>query len=1026
MKRNHKKSLSRFTGLMVTSSIVATALAPTGMAAVQEAKQFKDVAPQYKEAVQFLLDKGATKGLTDTKFGVYDNITRQDAAVQLVKVLGLEVDNNVEKSTFKDVPNRTAKYVDALVKAGITNGKTKTTFGAADNITRGELAIWIAKGFELEGTGKVGFKDVNKRYVDAVSALVENKITKGMDELAFGTDRNATRGQFAIFLQKADAAKTPVAKVEAVKAENGKVTVTLDKEVEAAKVEDFKVTQAIDGKPAVSVTPTAVKLGDDKKTVELNTPEVAKTDKEQSVVVSVAYGKGEAKSAEAFKVEVNTPVVTSVTAINAKQIVVKFNTAVDKATAQNVANYAIKPAGQTAVMLHDTQAEALTTKGYATAKLADDNKTLTITLGQALTSNTATIGWTMAQGDVFNLEYNLVTAAGETLVKGTESVKFEDKVAPTLVSATSSAKTTTNTVVLKFSEPVDFAQATVAIDGKYATLTAGSTLDTVIATFANSMTAGQTYSAQVLNIKDAAGNQISPNPVTATFTVSADATAPSVTNVTVVRDNLVEVTFDKSMNVSTVTAAGALKLVDANLNSTGITTGTVTVKANTDNKTFLIPVNALPFNATGNFTGLVSVANTVQDSAGNAVSASTTAVSVKQDSTAPTVVSATYKKLSSYGNQATANGSIVVTFDESIKAGTSAGVLVYDQDGASVSTPFGTAVVNPLNDKELILPLSAATTNTQKSFTVVLPAGTGTDNTIIGNASVAKTVTVDVSAGAVTGADTTAPTTGASASVTAAVLTPTATGNKITVTFNESGSGIDVASVLEANNYRLNGAPLPSGSYITQSTAAGVTTAVINLPFGTTVKSENYSLNINGVKDKVGNVITPAIYSVVLVDDVQPELKAGNVNADGTLSLTFSERVTAANAANLDDLEFHLNGKQLTSAGLTVAAGAGSDAGKYVITVPTKVDNIADGSISPGSVNTLYIDVDNSNTFNTGDIIISQVAAVTGTADDYTAATFNLNNATSLVIKTIASPLVIKDESAITNPLKGNTTITVK
>lgn len=732
--------------------------------------------------------------------------------------------------------------------------------------------------------------------------------------------------------------------------------------------------------------------------------------------------------------------VESVSAINAKQVQVKFNNPVDKATAENVANYAVKPAGQTAVALHGTLANALSTKGYATAKLAEDNKTLTITLGEALTSQTPTVGWNMAQGDVFNLEYNLVTAAGATLVKGNESVKFADKVAPTFESATASAKTTTNTVTLKFSEPVDFGQATVSINGKYASLAAGNSLDTVIATFADSLTAGESYTAKILNIKDAAGNQISPNPVTTTFKVAADATAPVVTNVTVVRDNLIEVTFDKSMNASTVTAAGALKIVDANLNTTGITHTAATVKANTDNKTYQISVSALPFNVTGNFTGLVSVANTVQDAAGNAASASTTAVTVNRDTKAPTVVSSTYKKLSSYGKQSTPQGSIVVTFDESLSAGSHSNALVYDQDGAAVSTPFSGAVVNPDNDKELILPLTANITNTQKSFTVVLPSGTATDNSIDGNGSVAKTVTVDVSAGAVTGADTTAPTV-AFGSVTPAVATAGATqaGNKIDVTFTEAitGSGIDVASVLDTNNYRLNGAPLPSGSYITQSTATvssnNVTSATIHLPFASAAKSENYSLNINGVKDKAGNAVAPFIHeTVALVDDVQPELLGAVINSDGTLSLTFSENVISAAAANLADLEFHLNGKKVDASSLAVADGAGADAGKYVVTINTLVEE-ADGSSITND--TLYIDVDGVSGYSAtgGDILLSQTPdASTTTGNNYTAGTFNANNAVSLIIKTVATPTVIKDNSSIVNGggtgnlLKGNTTISVK
>ena len=207
------KSYKKFMATVATATLVATAVAPLASAAT--VSDFTDVAPQYKEAVSFLLEKGATNGKTETQFGVYESITRQDAAVQLVKVLGLEVDTTVTKTKFTDVPARTAPYVQALVDVGITNGKTETQFGANEEITRGQLAVWIQKGFKLEGAGSVDFTDVASQYQEAVSSLVDNGVTNGVSETQFGTYQNAQRGDYAIFLMRAfrafEAASKPVA-----------------------------------------------------------------------------------------------------------------------------------------------------------------------------------------------------------------------------------------------------------------------------------------------------------------------------------------------------------------------------------------------------------------------------------------------------------------------------------------------------------------------------------------------------------------------------------------------------------------------------------------------------------------------------------------------------------------------------------------------------------------------------------------------------------------------------------------------
>ncbi|MFS0780428.1 S-layer homology domain-containing protein [Bacillus sp. 1P06AnD] len=197
---NLSKSYRKFAGATVTASAVALVVAPLASAA-----SFTDVAPQYKEAVDFLLSKGA-EGFNEKQFGIDKEITRVDAAILLAKVLELDV-SSTSPSEFTDVPKRGIPYVNALKKAGITEGKTETAFGSYDLITRGELAIWIHQGFNLKDGKDLAYTDVAPQYKEAVSALVEGKITAGTSAATFGTEQNAKRGDFAVFLHKADKVK---------------------------------------------------------------------------------------------------------------------------------------------------------------------------------------------------------------------------------------------------------------------------------------------------------------------------------------------------------------------------------------------------------------------------------------------------------------------------------------------------------------------------------------------------------------------------------------------------------------------------------------------------------------------------------------------------------------------------------------------------------------------------------------------------------------------------------------------------
>lgn len=186
----------KFIATAATAAVVVSAVAPAASAV-----GFKDVTDRYKEAVDFVVSKGAN-GMSSTMFGTSAEIKRVDAAVLLADVLGLNT-QGAPASGFKDVPARAAGAVNALKAAGITSGKTANMFDSNSPISRGELAIWIHKGFNLKGSTSMEFKDVTDRYRAAVQALAANSVTEGISATEFGVNLNAKRGDYAIFLHRA-------------------------------------------------------------------------------------------------------------------------------------------------------------------------------------------------------------------------------------------------------------------------------------------------------------------------------------------------------------------------------------------------------------------------------------------------------------------------------------------------------------------------------------------------------------------------------------------------------------------------------------------------------------------------------------------------------------------------------------------------------------------------------------------------------------------------------------------------------
>ncbi len=227
------KSYRKFVATAATATLVASAVAPAAAAG------FTDVSDRYSEAVNYLVENDITSGFTETTFGVSKEVKRGDAAVMIAKALGLDGSKSPDAG-FSDVPARAKEAVNALKEAGIFNGKSATNFGFNDTMTRGEMALVIAKAYKLEGDVTLKFTDVSDRYESAVKALVENKITTGKTETSFGTGDNITRGEFAIFLYRA----------EVLDEAPGVVEVTGVSAIDVNKIE-VKFNKAVDTEAAV-------------------------------------------------------------------------------------------------------------------------------------------------------------------------------------------------------------------------------------------------------------------------------------------------------------------------------------------------------------------------------------------------------------------------------------------------------------------------------------------------------------------------------------------------------------------------------------------------------------------------------------------------------------------------------------------------------------------------------------------------------------------------------------------------------
>lgn len=199
-----KKSLSILSATLLAGTIFFSSITPTF---AEDPTPFTDVnGTEYSKAVEFLYANGISKGISATKFGVRDPITRVNAAVILGKYLNVDqINPNIPKSGFRDLPARAVNIVSFLKYNWIMTGKTTTYFGAEDNITRGEAAIVLYRAFAYQlpdADGTTSFTDVSPRYERAVQALVNEGVIQGINNTKFGTNDPLTRGQLALLMYR--------------------------------------------------------------------------------------------------------------------------------------------------------------------------------------------------------------------------------------------------------------------------------------------------------------------------------------------------------------------------------------------------------------------------------------------------------------------------------------------------------------------------------------------------------------------------------------------------------------------------------------------------------------------------------------------------------------------------------------------------------------------------------------------------------------------------------------------------------
>lgn len=169
---------------------------------VKAKEKFKDLGKVRwaEEAIYFLNERGIINGYGNGVFGPNDKITREQAALMLVRELYPNEISNT-KLPFKDVKADSYYYnaIAVAVDHGFFEGYPDGTFKPQDPITRAATSKIIALAYKLNGTNGY-FTDLNKAEwaTTFIKALASNNIVNGYDDGTFRPNNTITRAEFSL------------------------------------------------------------------------------------------------------------------------------------------------------------------------------------------------------------------------------------------------------------------------------------------------------------------------------------------------------------------------------------------------------------------------------------------------------------------------------------------------------------------------------------------------------------------------------------------------------------------------------------------------------------------------------------------------------------------------------------------------------------------------------------------------------------------------------------------------------------
>ncbi|MDQ0891950.1 hypothetical protein QFZ81_007038 [Paenibacillus sp. V4I9] len=330
-----KKTLSVvLTSAMALSMFSSVAFGKTSA----DFTDLKDLDAATKAKFDAMITAGIFDGVTDTTFGLKDEMNRAQFAKVAALIMGLEVNKDLKTSTFTDVSVTDAAngyalpYIEALKTAGVTDGYAEGQYNPAGKVTKEQLATFLVRvlGQDEAAKGKTGTDITVSGWAQGYVALaLELKLLSNGTDGKFGGMANATRDLLVSGAYEAKQQYVPAGKVSVTGAKATgvqQVTVSFNKPVDTAKA-------AVALTKGTANIATTVKFADDKKSAVLTLTDVKVSEGSYTATLSGLDAAGVDKTTATFTAE--NEKVTKLSFVNASEKIAKSAKVTVKVKAEN-------------------------------------------------------------------------------------------------------------------------------------------------------------------------------------------------------------------------------------------------------------------------------------------------------------------------------------------------------------------------------------------------------------------------------------------------------------------------------------------------------------------------------------------------------------------------------------------------------------------------------------------------------------------------------------------------------------------